>query len=109
MFGDRGFLDLPTPVPTLRYVRTNNRGVVGEFIDSPYLAGVVKNVVVRAGADRLVQWSIESRHVVDDYIAAFGEPPNDHIHAVVLFTDNDQTSEPVVAYYEWTKLTCMNE
>jgi hypothetical protein len=72
----------------------------------PVSSGLCKPI---SGADRLGQWSIESRHVVDDYIAAFGEPPNDNIHAVVLFTDNDQTSEPVVAYYEWAKLTCMNE
>ena len=106
MFGDPGFLDAPDPVPTLRYVWSNEHVEVGDIIDSPYLSGVVKSVVVQAGEANLGKWVVESRNVMSDYVAAFGQQPTDDIHAVVLFTDNDQTGEPVTAYYEWAKLVC---
>ncbi len=32
--------------------------------------------------------------------------PDDSVHAVVLFTDNDQTKQKVVAYYGWIRSLC---
>ncbi|MEE8302032.1 MAG: hypothetical protein V3S24_06295 [Candidatus Tectomicrobia bacterium] len=32
--------------------------------------------------------------------------PKDHIQAIALFTDNDQTKQPVQAYYGWARVVC---
>lgn len=99
LFGDPGFLFDPRPVPTIRYVWTNHDATAGEVIDNPYMPGVVRNVVVRSGREHLGQWITERRDIADDFVRAFGEKPTSKVHAVALFTDNDQTKEPVEAYY----------
>jgi hypothetical protein len=37
--------------------------------------------------------------VVDDFRRSFGREPPEPVEVVALFTDNDQTREPVEAYY----------
>ncbi len=106
LFGDPGFFVLPDPVPTLRYVWTNSNASVGTVVDSPYLPGVVRSLVVRSGEQHLGQWLTESRNVIDDFRTAFGRTPDADLHAVALFTDNDQTRQPVTAFYEWVALRC---
>ena len=46
MFGDPGLLLTPKQVPSLRYVWTNQRMDVESIVDSPYLPGTVKSLVV---------------------------------------------------------------
>ena len=75
MFGDPGLLSDPDPVPTLRYVWTNDKAVVNTVIENPYMPDIVRNVVVRAGGENLGEWMTESRNLVDDYKRAFGSPP----------------------------------
>jgi hypothetical protein len=104
LFGDPGFMTNPTPVPTLRYVWTNGQHQKDEVIDNPYLPGVVRSIVVRT--DDVGSWHVEKRNIVRDYERAFGSPPKEPIHALALFTDNDQTREETVALYEWAKLYC---
>lgn len=106
LFGDPGFLIAPDPVPTLRYVWTNNRYPIEAVIDNPYLPGIVRSVVIKSGEEHLGKWMTERRNVVDDFERAFGQPPPDTIDAIVLFTDNDQTRQPVEAYYEWIQAIC---
>jgi hypothetical protein len=106
LFGDPGFLVNPDPVPTLRYVWTNKQFPIEAVIDNPYLPGVVRSVVIRSGEEHLGQWMTERRNVIDDFEIAFGQPPPDAIHAIVLFTDNDETKQPVEAYYEWIQAIC---
>ena len=106
LFGDPGFLADPEPVPTLRYVWTNDNSPMEAVIDSPYLPGVMRSVVIKSGKEHLGQWMTERRNVIEDFERAFGEPPPDAIHAIVLFTDNDQTRQPVEAYYEWIQAIC---
>ncbi len=43
---------------------------------------------------------------VNDFLSAFGDSPTERIHAIVLFTDNDQTQQPVEAYYGWARVIC---
>ena len=44
-----------------------------------------------------------------DFERAFGYTPKEAIEAIALFTDNDQTKEPVLAYYEWGRLECRTD
>jgi hypothetical protein len=99
MFGDPGFMSNPTPVPTLRYVWSNGRATEGTVIPWPFLPDVVINLVVRAGESRLGQWVRECRDVVADFTRSFGRPPPGPVQVVALWTDNDQTQEPVEAHY----------
>ena len=106
LFGDPGLLSDPELVPTLRYVWSNDKVKVDEVINNPYLPQYVHSVVVRTDTTKLGQWVTESRHIVQDYQLAFGSEPPGNIQAVVLFTDNDQTEQPVEAGYAWIKVTC---
>lgn len=106
LFGDPGFLDDTDPVPTLRYVWANARHAPDTVIDNPYLPGTVRSIVVRSGAEGVGGWVAERRDVVADFERAFGRRPEQGIHAVALLTDNDQTKEPVEAYYGWARLRC---
>lgn len=106
MFGDPGFLFDPVPVPTLRYVWTNSGAAKESVVDSPYLPGTVRSLVVRSGEEHLGTWVEEERNVAADFETAFGTPPKDGIHAIALFTDNDQTGQAVEAYYGWASLRC---
>jgi hypothetical protein len=105
-FGDPGFMVDPKPVPTLRYVWTNRRVPVGAVIDNPYLPGIVRSIVVQSGRPHLGKWVTERRNVAADFRQAFGYEPTERIHAIALFTDNDQTKEPAVAYYGWARMAC---
>ena len=86
-------------VPTLAYVWTSDRLAEGAVIDSPHHPGSVRSIVVRSGRGRLGQWVSERRNIVDDFRQSFGREPPDTVEIIVLFTDNDQTREPVKAYY----------
>ena len=106
LFGDPGFFSNPDPVPTLRYVWTNDRVAEGAVIDNPYMPGIVRNIVVRTGTEHIGEWVTERRNIVADFKRAFGEEPTNAIEAFALFTDNDQTKEPVEAYYADARLLC---
>ena len=51
MFGDPGSMLSPDPVPTLRYVWTNETAGLGAVIDNPYFPGTVRSIVTNAGLD----------------------------------------------------------
>ena len=93
-------------MPTLRYVWTNGRVARGAVFDNPYMPGVLRNLVLRNGRDGLTHWVTERRDLRVDFEAAFGRPPRDRVRAIALFTDNDQTGEPVVAYYGPVTVFC---
>ncbi len=106
MFGDPGFLFDPKPVPTLRYVWTNDRLPLDAIIDNPYLPGTVRSIVIESGAKHAGRWAIERRNISKDFEKAFGHSPKKNIQAIALFTDNDQTQQPVEAYYGWARVVC---
>jgi hypothetical protein len=106
MFGDPGSFAAPRPVPTLRYVWTTGRVPEETIVDSPYLPGVVRSIVVQGGVESPLAWESERRDLVADFQAAFGRLPKDRVQAVALFTDNDQTQEPVIAHYGAARLHC---
>jgi Protein of unknown function (DUF3047) len=105
-FGDPGLLISPNRVPTLRYVWTSARIPAGAVVDSPYAPGTVRSVVVESGEGRLGRWVTERRRIADDFEQAFGRRPTAAVQALALFTDNDQTGQPVEAYYAGARVLC---
>jgi hypothetical protein len=106
MFGDPGSVLAPEPVPTLRYVWTNETAEPGAIIDNPYFPGTIRSIVTDRGLSPDPSWVLRRRDIVRDFQDTFGRPPDDKIHAIVLFTDNDQTKQPVEAYYGWAQIYC---
>lgn len=103
-FGDLGtFRD--RRVPTLQYVWTNHNVEPDRVIKGPYRADHLRTIVVRRGVVRAGPVS-ESRDLLEDYRQAFGAPPETGVHAMAFFTDNDDTEEPVTAYYGPVELQC---
>ena len=96
IFGRPSMID--REVPTLAYVWTSGRLPVGAMVASPHHPGSVRSIVVRSGGTSLGEWLHERRNVLQDF-KAFGQEPPDTVEIVGLFTDNDQTGEPVKAYY----------
>lgn len=105
LFGDPGiFRD--TPVPTLKYAWTNKRHRVGEVIVGPYHRKTVRTIVVRTGSPVEQELVTDIANLGEDYLRAFGETPADGISGVAIFTDNDDTREPIVAHYGRIELLC---
>jgi hypothetical protein len=106
LFGDPGSLSLPKPVPTLRYVWATQTQAVGSLVDSPYLPGTLRSIVVRSGAEGLGRPVAERRDLTEDYEAAFGRPPPEPVRLVALFTDSDHGTGPVEAFYLGARALC---
>jgi hypothetical protein len=104
-FGDPGaFRDIPVPI--LKYVWANEKHSKNDIIIGPYQTRYVRTIIVRTGAATGNSLVRETRELVRDYQEAFGEPPDDKIHAIGLFTDNDDTREPITAHYGPVVLIC---
>lgn len=103
-FGDPGTLLAPNSIPVLRYVWTNELHNVGDVIDSPYLPGVVKSIVLRTGEDN--EWRKDTRDLVADFQRAFDREPDDVVYGIAIMTDNDQTAQPVEFYYGEIRTIC---
>ena len=106
MFGDPGDLAAPRPARTLRYVWTTGRVQEETIIDSPSEPGVVRSIVVESGIVSPLAWSAERRDLAADYQAAFGDLPQDKVRAIALFTDNDNTQQPVISHYGPARSLC---
>jgi len=85
-------------VRTLVYGWTSDRLSECAVVDSPHHPGLVRSIVVRSGDDRSGRWLNERRNVVADFQRAFMTEPA-AVEMIAIFTDNDQTNEPVEAYY----------
>ena len=109
LFGDPGSFLAPQPVPTLRYVWTSEAAAEGDVIANPYMAQSVKSIVVETGTQTSPSWIVERRNILEDFETAFGSPPEASVQAIALFTDNDQSLEPVEAYYGWARPHCLSE
>ena len=83
----------------LSYVWTNDRVRAETLVESPYHPGTSRSIVIESGEERLGQWVDERRNLAEDYRRAFGKDPPDLVKTIALFTDNDQTGQPVVSYY----------
>jgi len=104
-FGDPGvFRD--KPVPILKYVWANENHAENDIIVGPYQTRYVRTIIVRSGSVTHNDLVRERRNLVSDFNNAFGRPPGGKIYAIGLFTDNDDTREPVTAHYGPVVLIC---
>lgn len=104
-FGDPGILR-DRRVPTLQYVWTNNTVPEGRVLTGPYHEDSLRTIVARSGDAAEAGPVSEQRDLFRDFEQAFGRSPESGVHAVALFTDNDDTGEPVVSYYGPISLQC---
>ncbi len=105
VFGDPGFLANLRSRPTLRYVWTNGKSAREAVVENPH-AKFVRSVVVRNEPYRVGTWARERRNVLADYERAFGGPPEEPIAVVGIYTDNDGTKEPALAFYGSIRFLC---
>ena len=104
-FGDPGpFRD--NPVPTLKYVWANARHSKNDIITGPYQAKFLRTIIVRSGPADKYGLVRERRNLVSDYEEAFSVSATGKIYAIGLFTDNDDTREPITAHYGAIALIC---
>lgn len=86
-------------VPTLAYVWTSAGMLKGEVVEGPRRKDIVRFMVIESGPRNLGRWMRERRNVIRDFRKAFGREPPEKVELIAVFTDNDQTKEPVEAYY----------
>ncbi len=87
----------PWKTKVLAYVWASENHRPGEIVMRSYAH--YPFIVLKAGAEKTGQWISERRNVYEDYKRIYGEYPKQNVEAIALFTDNDQTHEPVVGYY----------
>lgn len=104
-FGDPGVLR-DRRVPTLQYVWTNDALPAGQVLTGPYHEDSLRTIVARSGNAAAAGPVAEQRDLFRDFEQAFGRSPESGVHAIALFTDNDDTGEPVEAYYGPISLQC---
>jgi hypothetical protein len=105
LFGDPGiFYD--KPVPTLKYVWANDKHRKGEIITGPYHKKYIRTVIVRTGSSVTHELVTDRTNLNDDYLKAFDEARKDGIYGIAIFTDNDDTKEPIIAHYGRIDLLC---
>ena len=97
IFGRPGFFR-PDP-PTLVYAWTSAATPQGSVVPSPYHAGTVRTIVLRSGAVELGRWVSERRNIPADFRRAFGKDPPEHVEAIAIWSDGDQTGARVRALY----------
>ena len=78
-------------VPTLAYVWTSARMSKGEVVESPRRKDALRFMVIESSTEKMGRWMHERK--------AFGSEPPVEVEFIAVFTDNDQTKEPVEAYY----------
>ncbi len=86
-------------IPTLAYLWTSAGMREGDVVESPRRKDVVRFMVIESGPGNLGRWMYERRNVIRDFRKAFGREPPGKVELIAVFTDNDQTKEPVEAYY----------
>lgn len=94
VFGEPTFFN--RDVPTLAYVWTSTPVANGSVIAS----GRYRNLryVQLRGSHDVGKWRIETRDVVADFRAVFGEAPGP-LRYIAVFNDNDQTGERTSALF----------
>lgn len=96
LFGKPGLFSKPKG---LIYAFTNTDLPLGSIVNSPRAPDNFRTIVLKNQASSLMTWLEEERNIIDDYQQAYGELPNKDLYTIGMFTDNDQTLEPVNASY----------
>jgi len=90
------FTDYEIPLRALNYVWAN-KAKTGTISPNAY-TNWVQMVVVNSGNSNTRTWQMNTRNIVEDYRAAFGEDPG-KITGVAIMTDSDDTKSETEAYY----------
>lgn len=84
------------PYAVLMYVWSNDQPV-GTVITNPR-TDRIRKIVVESGSARLQQWLRYDRQITDDFVRAFGEPPQT-LQSIAIMTDTDNTRGQTKAWY----------
>ena len=96
IFGKPGLFSKPKG---LIYAFTNTDLPHGSVVSSPRAPDNFRTIVLDNNQSPLMNWLAYERNIIEDYELAYGESPNKDLHTIGVFTDNDQTQEPVKAAY----------
>ena len=96
LFGKPGLFSKPKG---LIYAFTNTDLAPDSVVNSPRAPDNFRTIVVENQDSPLMSWLKEERNIVEDYQLAYGELPDKDLYTIGVFTDNDQTLEPVEASY----------
>ena len=83
----------------LIYGFTNTDLPAESVVESPRAPDNFRTIVLANEQSPLKNWLKYKRNILQDYKLAYGEMPGKELYAIGVFTDNDQTKEPVKASY----------
>lgn len=86
---------LPWKTKTVVYVWTGAKHRPGQIVTGSYHS----YFVLEAGEEKKGRWITERRNVYEDYKWVYGAYPEKSVKTIGIYTDNDQTKEPVVGFY----------
>ena len=96
IFGKPGVFSQPK---VLIYAFANTDLPQGSVVSSPRAPDNFRTIVLENQKSPLMSWLQYERNIIEDYKLVYGEMPEKMLHAIGIFTDNDQTQEPVKASY----------
>ena len=96
VFGEPGMFSRPK---VLAYAWTATDVPKGTVIKSPRVPENFRTLILRTDKAPLKTWREQRRNVVKDFEKAYGARPEGRLTALGVFTDNDQTREPVESRY----------
>lgn len=92
----RALLGLDPPYATLEYVW--GAGAPKETVVENGWNARIRLLLVRSGAERVGEWVLEMRNIVDDFRRAFGEEPG-RIISIGIHCDSDATESRSEGYF----------
>ena len=96
IFGEPSLLSKPKG---LIYAFANTNLPLGSVVNSPRAPKNFRTIIIDNKESPLMNWSQYQRDIIADYKLAYGEAPDKNLYTIGVFTDNDQTKEPVEASY----------
>ncbi len=96
LFGKPGLFSKPKG---LIYAFANTDLPEGSVVNSPRAPDNFRTIVLENKDSPLMNWLQYRRNIIQDYELAYGETPDKDLYTIGVFTDNDQTQEPVKASY----------
>ena len=81
----------------LIYAFSNTDLPSGSIVHSPRAPDNFRTIVVENNKSPLMNWLQYQRDIIKDYELAYEVAPDQTLHTIGIFTDNDQTQEPVKA------------
>ena len=105
IFGDPG-LFLDQAVPTLKYVWANQNHAVGDVIAGPYHKKYIRSLIMQSGGAQHAGLVKQQVNLKQDYQRAFGTAAPERVFGVAIFTDNDDTQQPIEAHYGRIEMFC---